>query len=125
MKNIEIVNNPSTLHGLRVVQNIEDVIKALKDGETIARYEFGSSMRPILVSGQYARLEPLKEEPQIGDAVFCCVHGHWMTHMIWMKNRHSGSYLIGSTSGQMYGWTNKVLAIAKPMPFKEVDNNED
>lgn len=121
-KEIEIVKNAEKLDGLRVIQNLEEVIETLKEGETIARFEFGDSMMPIFESGQYARLTRLKELPQIGDAVFCCVNGYWMTHMVWMCNRASGQCLIGSTSGEIYGWTDEILALATPMPYKEVDD---
>lgn len=121
MQENELVKGPSTLQGLKVIQDIEEVVSTLKQGETVARFEYGSSMRPIFESGQYARLRKLgqDEQAEIGDAVFCKVCGYWMTHMVWMKNRATGYYLIGSSSGEMYGWTNEVLAIATPMPFIE------
>jgi hypothetical protein len=101
-----------------VIQEIEDVIQALQKDEVVCRYEFGDSMQPILQSGEYCKLTPLKsnQEASIGDAVFCCVHGCWMTHMVWNVSHSSANgtfYLIGSSSGDMYGWTNKVLAIAQ------------
>lgn len=116
---IKMVSNPSTLDGLKVVNSIEETIKTLESGETVARFEYGESMMPIFQSGQYARLTKLKGTPQVGDAVFCCVNGYWMTHMVWVINRHSGYALIGSTSGEMYGWTNQILATATPMPYIE------
>lgn len=125
-KEIEMVNHPEKLDGLRVVQNIDEVVKSISDGETIARFEFGNSMRPVLCSGQYARLVPLhgSDDVQIGDAVFCNVGGYWMTHMVWNKNRHSKQYLIGSSSGEMYGWTDIVLATAIPMPYIEKETED-
>ena len=114
MKN---VNNPQTLDGLKVVQDIDEVVKTLQNGEAVARFEYGDSMQPILVNGQYARLTPTKTLPKIGDAVFCKVNGYWMTHMVWNVNEASKYCLIGSSDGDMYGWTNEVLAIATPMPY--------
>lgn len=120
--NLKVVENPQTLDGLRVIQEIDEVVNTLKQGECIARYERGDSMQPILVSGQYARLTPLRNKPKNGDAVFCCVNGHWMTHMVWVSNEDSGQCLIGSTSGQLYGWTNEILALAQPMPYIEKEH---
>lgn len=124
MKDIEIVNHPTHLEGgIRVVQDIDEVVKALDNGEMVCRYEFGDSMQPILVSGQYARLIPLRGEiPNMGDAVFNCLDGHWNTHMVWNVNKASGYCLIGDSHGHLYGWTNKILAVAIPMPYKETEN---
>lgn len=119
MNEIKFVENPSTLDGLKVVNNIGDTVETLKNGEAIARFEFGNSMMPIFRSGQYARLTPLKEEPREGDAVFCNVDGCWMTHMVIRYNRHTGYALIGSTHGAVYGWTKIILAIARPMNYIE------
>lgn len=120
---IKIVKNPEKLDGLRVVQNIDEVVKTLQSGETIARFEFGSSMMPIFRSGQYARLTRIhKCDIKIGDAVFCCVNGYWMTHMVWQYNSATGYALIGSTQMEMYGWTNEILAVATPMPYVESED---
>lgn len=119
MKDITIVSHPEKLDGLRVIQDIDEVVKTLQNGETIARFEWGDSMQPVLTNGMYGRLTPIHEVPQVGDAVFCKVNGYWMTHMVWIVNRHTGYCLIGSTSGQLYGWTNEILAIATPMPYVE------
>ena len=116
---MERVHNASIIDGLRVVQDMDEAVKTLKNGEMIARFEFGDSMRPILVSGQYARLSPIHDVPHIGDAVLCCVNGYWMTHMVWNVNYATKYCLIGTSQGDMYGWTNEVLAIATPLPYIE------
>ena len=68
-----IVNFPQEINGIRVVQSDEEVVKALKNGETVCRYEWGDSMTPVLKNGEYANLTPIKDinEVQRGDAVFC------------------------------------------------------
>lgn len=116
---MEKVHNPKTLYGLRVAQEIEDVLDKLSQGETVARFEYGTSMEPIFQSGQYARLTKLREMPKAGDAVFCKVDGVWMTHMVWICNNATGKCLIGNTHGEIYGWAEEVLAKATPMPFIE------
>ena len=105
------------IDGLTIVQDVDETIKYLKNGETVARCEFGDSMLPIFKSGQYARLTPCYNNPNIGDAVFCCVNGVWMIHLVWMVNKPSKQCLIGDTSGNMYGWTSEILAIATPMNY--------
>lgn len=117
---VTVVDNPSVLDGLRVLNDIEETVKALENGEMVCRYEFGESMSPILVSGQYARLIPLKgETPNVGDAVLNNISGHWNTHMVWNVNKASGFCLIGDSKGNYFAWTKNVLAIAVPMAFIE------
>lgn len=125
MDKLTKVKNPQTLDGLKVVNNHQEMVEIISKGETIAHFEWGDSMSPILVDGQYCRLVKTNETPQVGDAVFCCVNGQWMTHMVWVVNRHSGQCFIGSTSGSLYGWTDEILAIAIPMPYiEEYENNK-
>ena len=123
-KEYKKVKSPSRLDGLRVINNTDEMVKILSEGETIAHFEWGTSMHPIFPNGGYCRLTPTKEIPNSGDAVFCCVDGVWMTHMVWVANKASGQCLIGSTSGSLYGWTDKILAVATPMPYIEEENNE-
>ena len=68
-----IVNEPQEIDGLRVVQDSEEIYRALKQGETVMHWESGSSMFPILMHLEYCRIRPLQEgeEPNAGDAVFC------------------------------------------------------
>lgn len=115
----KIVEKPERLDGLRVIQNEEEALKAIISGETVCRYERGSSMTPILVDGSYARLVPIKDTPSQGDAVFCRVKGYLMTHMVLISNKDTGFCLIGSTHGSIYGWTDKIYAKALPMPYIE------
>lgn len=113
--NKTIVKTPKEVEGYRVVQDSEEVLDALKNGETIARFEYGDSMKPMLVSGEYCILEPITKQPQVGDAVFCRVNGYLMTHMVWVVSNIADKpyYLIGGSNGSLYGWTNEVYAIAK------------
>ena len=119
-----IVNFPQEINGIRVVQSDEEVVKALKNGETVCRYEWGDSMTPVLKNGEYANLTPIKDinEVQRGDAVFCVLHddmgGSWpMVHQVWEISdaSHTGKlwFKIGSTGTSVFGWTNEVYGIAK------------
>lgn len=113
---------PKEIDGIRVVQDERDVFEALKNGETVCRFEWGDSMDPILKNGEYAVLTPIKSPREVkrGDAVFCRMHGNYfMTHMVWEISDccHDGKiwFKIGSTGTSIYGWTNEVLAIAHGM----------
>ena len=115
-----IVNFPKEINGVRVVESELETIQAIKNGETVCRYEWGDSMTPVLKNGEYAILTPIKDinEVQRGDAVFCRMpEGYYMTHMVWEISRcgHDGRpwFKIGSTGSSIYGWTQDVLAIAK------------
>ena len=67
------VKSPTEINGVRVVNNAGDALDALMDGETVARFEYGDSMMPMLKSGEYCILHPVTNpnKVNIGDAVFC------------------------------------------------------
>lgn len=111
------------INGIQIVQDIEDVVKELSNGNQVVRFEFGDSMKPIFNSGEYAVLTPINDvsEIEIGDAVFCKVNEHWMTHMVWIKNKDTNQCLIGSTSGDLYGWTDIILAKATRTTNRETE----
>lgn len=122
---MEIVKSPTTIHGIRVVQDEEEARKALMNGETVCRFEYGKSMEPILRNGEYAKLTPITNVDEIkrGDAVFCRVHGVLMTHMVWEISdcSYNGEkwFKIGSSMSSIFGWTNEVYAIARGMNVQE------
>lgn len=109
----EIADN---INGIKVIQDENETLNALLQGDSVARFEYGDSMKPILVSGEYCILSPIDvEDVKVGDAVFCKVNGYLMTHMVWMISNSSANgrqFLIGSSGGQLYGWTTEVYAIA-------------
>lgn len=115
---VKYVKNPKMLNGVVVINNAIEALDMIRSGHKVARFEFGNSMTPILNSGEYCILTPLKdgEEANIGDAVFCSVGGYIMTHMVLMKSKSAKDgkpfYLIGGSDLQIYGWTDKVYAIA-------------
>lgn len=119
-----LVENPETLDGLRVVQDNDEIRQAMLFNEPVMHWEFGHSMSPMFPNKGYCRIEPLTDRTAIkaGDAVFCNVNGCLMVHMVWMvsnMNQNIPYYLIGSTSGSLYGWTSEVLGIAYATPYVE------
>lgn len=121
------VQNPTTIKGHKVVNDIKEAVECLRRGETIARFEFGDSMSPILESGEYCVVEPVFDlnTVNVGDAVLCEVNGYLMTHMVILKsnsNANTPYFLIGNTAFEIYGWTCKIYGIAKGTNYVEKNN---
>lgn len=127
------VKSPKEINGIKVVNDINDAVSALLNNVSIARFEYGNSMMPILKDGEYGIVHPIKhlEDVKIGDAVLCEVNGHLMTHMVMLKsssNCETPYFLIGNTHMQFYGWTNKIYGVVvgtnileKPIAFADVE----
>ena len=62
---IRFVNSPKEIDGIEVVQDINEAVKAINEGRTVCRYEWGDSMTPILRHGEYAKLIPISENTEI------------------------------------------------------------
>ena len=112
------VSSPDEIIGVKVENDIVKAVSKLIDGKTIARYEFGTSMEPILHDGEYAIIKPISSlhEVSAGDAVLCDVNGELMTHMVLAVSNSAKDtpyFLIGSSDGYMYGWTSGIYGIAK------------
>lgn len=111
---------PEEIDGINVIQDLTIAMDCLSHGETIARYEFGDSMSPILISGQFCKLIPIKEGDEIkqGDCVFAEVGLMVGTHMVWMisESNEKKYYCIATTSGRIIGWTDKIIAKAVGIP---------
>lgn len=132
-----IVNSPTEINGVRVVQDEREVLEALNNGEIICRFEWGDSMHPILKNGEYAKLIPIKDMTKVkrGDAVFCKIKDeesggeYYMTHMVWeiSTSSHDGNekpwFKIGSSMTTIFGWTQDVYAIAIGMNVFESSEN--
>ena len=126
MRKIKYVKNPEFINGIKVINSPHLAIDMLNNGIELARFEFGNSMSPKLLSGEYCILKPLKngEEANVGDAVFCKVNGIVMTHMVLSKKNKDSKveYLISDTYGNIYGWTSEIYAIAHGTNVLEKEN---
>lgn len=62
-------------------------------------------MNPIIKSGQLVTLEPIVEDPSVGDAVLCRVRGSQYIHLIKNVKGHGSKrrYLIGNNRGGING----------------------
>ena len=123
----QCVNNIDKIGDVKVVNDINTAISELKHGNKIARFEYGNSLMPILESGEYCIVEPIKniEDVKVGDVVVCNVSGHPMTHMVMMVSDSSSEkpfFSIGDTSLHFYGWTSDVYGIARGTSIVESPN---
>lgn len=84
-----------------------DVVSLLRSGKTIMRYkEAGNSMLPIIRSNQPVTLEPVGERQlQIGNIVFCKVHGNFYTHKI--TKIRDNQYQISNNHRFVNGWVTR------------------
>lgn len=116
---MKIVEDPSIIDGLRVVQDSEEIAEAMKNGETVLHWELGDSMAPIINNAEYCKITPINSVDEIkrGDAVFCKVHDYYMVHQVIeiSDSGHDGKkwFKIGSTNNSIYGWTQEVLGKAQ------------
>lgn len=83
-------------------------LERLLSGETFITSERGSSMVPLIKSGQDHRLSPvLIEDVNVGDIVYCKVKSNFYTHLVKAKDIKKG-LLIGNNKGGINGWTKSV-----------------
>lgn len=83
-------------------------VEKLLSGETIISKEPGNSMMPIIKSRQPVKLTPITwYQCEIGDIIYCKVHGNFFTHLVKGKDQNKG-LLIGNNKGHINGWTKQV-----------------
>lgn len=84
-------------------------LEALQRGEIFITSERGTSMSPLIESGQMHRLAPATwEECEVGDIVYCKVKGRFYTHLVKAKSSKRGLQ-IGNNKGHINGWTRSVF----------------
>ena len=121
----KIVNNPTTLKingdELRVVQDNEEILKCLKNGETVVHWEGGYSLHPIIQNMEYCKISPIKtEDVKVGMCVFCCLeNGTLMVHRVNDIITRNGVkwFKIGDTWDTTYGWTPNVFGLAESTDY--------
>ena len=120
---MKTVNEPKEIEGLRVIQDSEEMEKALKNGESFYHWEFGDSLTPLIRNREYCLVTPCTiTDVKRGDCVFCVLsddmgNRYPMVHQVWEISdaSHSGElwFKIGSTHSSIFGWTKEVYGIAK------------
>lgn len=81
-------------------------IVELMNGKTVQFRPVGGSMKGKIESGQLCTVEPIKEEPKIGDVVLVVVRGQQYLHFVKdIEDKAEGtSYQIGNNRGGFNGW---------------------
>lgn len=120
---MKIVNEPNEINGIRVVQDPNEILEALKNGENVYHWEFGHSLAPLINDREYCLITPCNPtEVKRGDCVFCVIEDgnggkYPMVHQVWEISDASHTnelwFKIGSTGSTIFGWTKKVYGIAK------------
>ena len=120
---MRIVNEPERIDGIRVVQDSDEIARAMMNGETVYHWEAGDSMTPLIRHMEYCKIVPLNYGDTIerGDAVFCKIKDetgqeYYMVHQVWeissCGHDRKTWYKIGSTGTSVFGWSCKVLGKA-------------
>lgn len=80
----------------------------LATGQTVTVRPSGNSMTPRLKHRQEITIEPITPETEIdvGDIVFCKVHGQFFIHLVTARNQVDGTerYRISNNHGHVNGW---------------------
>jgi hypothetical protein len=81
-------------------------IAELKEGRRASCRPHGNSMKGRISSGQLVTLDPIVEEPHLGEAVMCKVKGNQYIHLVKAIKGHGDKrqYLIGNNKGGTNGW---------------------
>ena len=83
-------------------------LERLQNGETFVTSEKGNSMTPLIKSGEEHTLTPATiDSVEVGDIVYCKVHGSFYTHLVKAKNLDKGCQ-IGNNHGHINGWTKNI-----------------
>ena len=120
---MRIVNEPERIDGVRVVQDSEEIARAMMNGETVYHWEAGDSMTPLIRHMEYCKIKPIDsvDEVERGDAVFCKMKAengeeYYMVHQVWeisdCRFDRKKWFKIGSTGSSIFGWTCEVLGKA-------------
>ena len=89
----------------------EMIRERLERGILVECRGHGNSMTPILHDGELVLIAPLsriKKPVEVGDIVFCKVHGNYYDHLVKAVNAKRG-YLIANNHGHVNGWTKQIF----------------
>ena len=70
---------------------------------------FGTSMMPLIKTESILTFKKT-DDYQVGDVVFCRVHGNYIDAHLVTQIDSKGRYLISNNHGHNNGWTKKVFA---------------
>ena len=119
-----VVDNPKQIEGIKVLDDYAEIAEELIKGNEVYHWEAGDSMDPILKNMEYCKITPIKsiDEVKLGDPVFCKLMAYdgseyFMVHMVSLISDKGSDgnkwFQIGSTVGDIYGWTQDIYGIAR------------
>jgi len=117
-KEKRFVGDVDNIDGVRVVQDYDDIYRAMQNGETVLHWEYGNSLAPLINNGEFCKIKPcVPAEVKRGDVVFCVLGGQYpMVHQVTEISNASYTgelwFKIGDTHDTTYGWTKEVYGIA-------------
>ena len=79
------------------------VVAQLTAGETVTIHPRGSSMEPLIKSGQEVILEPVRGRLEVDDIVLARVNGQLYLHKVLAVDGQRVQ--IGNNKGHVNGWT--------------------
>jgi len=81
-------------------------IKDLSEGKAVQFRPSGNSMIGKINNKELVTVEPLNQEPKVGDIVLCKVKGNQYLHLVKAikKDKDKISYQIGNNKGGINGW---------------------
>ena len=122
MKNV-IKGNVNEIQGIKVSTDDTEMTNELISGRSVYHWEYGVSLFPLIRSGEYCKISPIKDVNDIrtGDVVYCFIRSREgikipMVHMVTKISDASYSkekwFEIGDTRGFVFGWSNEILGKA-------------
>lgn len=80
-------------------------IQQLKECKEVVCRPKGNSMQPKINSGDLCKIEPLQDEPKVGEIVLCKVKGRQFLHLVSAKR--GNQFQISNNKGFVNGWITK------------------
>lgn len=117
----KFVDNPSKIEidgeEIEVIQDYSDLIKSVSKGNTVAHWESGDSLFPIIQDMEYCKVSSInKDDVIIGMCVLCVIEDvapmiHRVVDIVERDNEKW--FKIGDTLNNVYGWTTNVIGLAE------------
>lgn len=127
----KFVDSPSKIEidgkEITVVQNYADLITLVSKGNTVAHWESGDSLFPLIQDMEYCKVSPInKDDVTIGMCVLCVIEniGTMIHRVVDIVERDNEKWFqIGDTLNNIYGWTTNVIGLAEHTNiFQEINS---
>lgn len=106
--------------------SLRGAVEPLRQGKTVTARGLGSSMTPLVQSGEIVTLVPVITTTKLakGDIVLARVNGRLYLHLV--RAQAAGEVLIANNHGRVNGWTARANVYGlrvptPPIPRRSVD----